>query len=108
MRSCAFSDLINWAGLFQGVISNDPTHKIKKTSGCDEVEQVACVLCSFLQASSLQMNAVYFYLSSACLCRPHQGGFDRPCRESRRKVLQSRGVCYYPPSRQVALQTTAV
>lgn len=66
------------------------------------------VYCVALQASSLQMNAVYFYLSSACLCRPHQGGFDRPCRESRRKVLQSRGVCYYPPSRQVALQTTAV
>lgn len=59
-----------------------------------------------LEASSQHMNGVYFYPSSACVCRPHQGGSDRPCRAPRRKVLQSRGVCYYPPSRQV--QPTAV
>lgn len=65
LRSCAFSDLINWAGLFQGVISNDPTHKIKKTSGCDEVEQVACVLCSF--ASVLSANERRLFLSVQCV-----------------------------------------
>lgn len=52
------------------------------------------------------MNGVYFYPSSARVWRPHQGGSDRPCRASRRKVLQSRGVCDYPASRQV--QPTAV